>query len=526
MSHAVFTIVTPIRHERLKALDAVLELIADNPRDNEYLPFGKIPAVHFASFVIFERESDEPLLVFESNVDGKAQPYFECLLKTARPGLDAIYRNVEGYRIDADAGARLRFFIEHLVTPNLFHVGTPSVTARNVAADRDLRAALETNLDLLTGNALDRPPAEWLWRRLADRVNVPPSLSTAWMSDVVKGEQQPNVRWIPSRPSGRGEVLRARGLAAAIVVALLGSLALVFGALLYWGVAALIGGYVVLSVLLAAANTILSGWPAGGFRFSWPAVRLMLAAAAVALAAGALLKLPVVAGWISGWPAAALSIETVGVLVLLLGVGLIGPGLMVWLSTTILRVPPREGQFQRLRTQQRHALLDAEDRDVQNHMSALVRIEPVWYRLWTLRALLWLLQRLYYRVFLTKGKLVSIPTVHFAQWVLLDRGRFLFLSNYDHSWSRYLDDFGVRIGDGIVKLWGQGIGFPGISNLTQFKEYARSTMVPHAVWYSAYPGLTVRQIWTNQKLRTDLFSDSSDEEAADRLGRLAAADSL
>ena len=213
-------------------------------------------------------------------------------------------------------------------------------------------------------------------------------------------------------------------------------------------------------------------------------------------------------------------------LVLLLGVGLIGPGLMVWLSTTILRVPPREGQFQRLRTQQRHALLDAEDRDVQNHMSALVRIEPVWYRLWTLRAFLWLLQRLYYRVFLTKGKLVSIPTVHFAQWVLLDRGRFLFLSNYDHSWSRYLDDFGVRIGDGIVKLWGQGIGFPGISNLTQFKEYARSTMVPHAVWYSAYPGLTVRQIWTNQKLRTDLFSDSSDEEAADRLGRLAAADSL
>jgi hypothetical protein len=526
MPHAVFTIVTPLRRESLKALDAVLDVIAHDPRTNAYLPFGEFPAVHFASFVTFERETEEPLLVFESSVDGGGKPYFESLLKTAGHGLDAVYRNVDCYPIDRDSAAKLSFFVDRLVTPSLFHVGTPLLTVRNIEADRDLRNALETDLDVLTASPIDRPPAAWLWRRLAELVNVPPSLSTAWMSDVDGGQGPPNVRWIPGREPGRGERLRAWGLAAAIVVALLGSLAVVFGALLLWGVNALIGGYIVLSMLIAVANAILCGWPAGGLRFSWPAVRLMLAAAGIALAAGDLLKIPVINEWISGWPPTAVSIKALFVVLVLLGVGLIGPGLTLWLSTNILPVPSREGDFRPLSREERAEILDAEDRDVQNHMSALVRIEPVWYRLWTLRIFLWLLHRLYYRVVLTKGKLISIPTVHFAQWVLLDRGRFLFLSNYDHSWSRYLDDFGTRIGQGIVKLWGQGIGFPGIGNLSRFKEYARSTMVPHSVWYSAYPGLTVRQIWTNQKLRTDLFTDASDEEAANRLGRLAAADPL
>jgi hypothetical protein len=526
MFHAVFTIVTRLRRKNLKALDAVLDVIAHDPRTNEYLPFGEFPAVHFASFVIFERETEEPLLVFESSVDGGAKPYFEFLLKTAGHGLDAVYGNVDCYPIDGDSAAKLSFFVDRLVTPNLFHVGTPFLTVRNIEADRELRDALETDLDVLTASPIDRPSPAWLWRRLADLVRVPPSLSTAWMSDVDEGEGPPNVRWIPGREPGRGERLRAWGLAATVVVALLASLAVVFGALLLWGVNALIGGYIVLSALIAVANAILCGWPAGGLRFSWPAVRLMLAAAGIALSAGVLLKIPVINEWISGWPPTAVSIKAFLVVLVLLGAGLIGPGLTLWLSTNILPVPSREGDFRPLSRKERAEILDAEDRDVQNHMSSLVRIEPVWYRLLTLRVFLWLLHRLYYRVVLTKGKLISIPTVHFAQWVLLDRGRFLFLSNYDHSWSRYLDDFGTRIGQGIVKLWGQGIGFPGIDNLSRFKEYARSTMVPHSVWYSAYPGLTVRQVWTNQKLRTDLFTDASDEEAANRLGRLAAADPL
>ena len=63
---------------------------------------------------------------------------------------------------------------------------------------------------------------------------------------------------------------------------------------------------------------------------------------------------------------------------------------------------------------------------------------------------------------------------------------------------------------------------------TIFYKYSPHASSWAATYYDPdrYPGLTVRQIWTNQKLRTDLFSDSSDEEAADRLGRLAAADSL
>jgi len=158
-----------------------------------------------------------------------------------------------------------------------------------------------------------------------------------------------------------------------------------------------------------------------------------------------------------------------------------------------------------------------EDMDVQNHMSAVVTLRSDrFYRVPVLKSFLFALNRLFYRSIapdVYRGKLFGVPTVHFAQWIVLDRRNYLFLSNYDHSWDSYLDDFGQTLETGIQKIWGQGERNPGTKDLGRFKNFARTTMTTHSFWYRAYPGLTLRQAWNNRNVRRELLRGSNDEES-------------
>ena len=132
----------------------------------------------------------------------------------------------------------------------------------------------------------------------------------------------------------------------------------------------------------------------------------------------------------------------------------------------------------------------------------------------SLRIFLWSLDSIFYRALLPdvwRGKLFGIPTVHSAQWVLLDDGQFLFLSNYDHSFTTYLNDFGTQIPSGIQKIWGTCAGNPGMNDVERFKLFVRKAMVPHQVWYRAYEDVSVRRIWNNEHIRRNLAFDAGDE---------------
>src|SRR5204863_4198891 len=134
-------------------------------------------------------------------------------------------------------------------------------------------------------------------------------------------------------------------------------------------------------------------------------------------------------------------------------------------------------------------------------------LRPGLYRRASLWLLLWTLKHTWFHTVLRdiqKGRLFKFSTVHFAQWVMLDETRYLFLSNYDHSWSRYLDDFGF-ITFGLARLWGQGACSPGLGSLEQFKDFSRTWMVPYEAWYRAYPNTSVTQVWNNEKIRLGLL---------------------
>jgi hypothetical protein len=159
-------------------------------------------------------------------------------------------------------------------------------------------------------------------------------------------------------------------------------------------------------------------------------------------------------------------------------------------------------------------LAEREDQVIQNHLASMTVVKWGVFRRLLLRVVLWganLIARTS-----TEGKLSGIPSIHFAHWALLDRGRrLLFLSNFDGSWENYLDDFIDKASPGLTGIWSNTVGFPrtwllalkgGSRDGVAFKAFARQNQIRADVWYSAYPSLTVTQIDRQSTLREGLAS--------------------
>ena len=156
-------------------------------------------------------------------------------------------------------------------------------------------------------------------------------------------------------------------------------------------------------------------------------------------------------------------------------------------------------------------LTEAEDHRIQNHLASITPIKDGLFRRATIAVVLWLVN-LVARTS-THGSLSGIASIHFAHWALLDGGRrLLFLSNFDGSWENYLDDFIDKAAPGLTMIWTNAVGFPparflrwgGATDGAAFKAYARNMQVKTAVWYSAYPHVTVQQIDAHSTLREGL----------------------
>ncbi len=106
----------------------------------------------------------------------------------------------------------------------------------------------------------------------------------------------------------------------------------------------------------------------------------------------------------------------------------------------------------------------------------------------------------------TGGNLGRVRTIHFARFVFLDgRRRMLFISNYDGTLEAYMDDFVNKVGWGLNVMFSNGVGYPrtewilqgGAKREQNFKYYVRRHQMPTAVWYKAYPGLTIFDLARN-----------------------------
>jgi len=158
-----------------------------------------------------------------------------------------------------------------------------------------------------------------------------------------------------------------------------------------------------------------------------------------------------------------------------------------------------------------------------NGLTHVARLKPGSFRRAALRLALRVTDELARAAAFT-GSLGGIDSIHFARWVLLPDGRLVFFSDYGGSWESYLGDFIERASKSLTMIWSNTQGFPatigwvlgGARDEAGFKRWTRAHQLPAALWYSAYPELSAREVLANAELR-ELFAREVDAKGARRV---------
>jgi hypothetical protein len=209
------------------------------------------------------------------------------------------------------------------------------------------------------------------------------------------------------------------------------------------------------------------------------------------------------------------------------------PGIFLLVSSlNVATTLPATRTFKRLSRAERdrfRALLEAEDQPENgpyNHVAGLSVLKCQhrrlrWWRTYlTLRVL-----NLFYRSLYVRGRLLSIPSIHFAQWSLVDDHRLLFVTNYDGQADSYLDDFFTALARGVAFIWIDTEEFPGTIDPRHLKIWVRQGQTLASVRYRApiYNGLSVGAINSNAEIRMRLLSGWRESSARRWLSRFGVA---
>jgi len=100
------------------------------------------------------------------------------------------------------------------------------------------------------------------------------------------------------------------------------------------------------------------------------------------------------------------------------------------------------------------------------------------------------------------ASIAKILTIHYARWVIIDNDtRLLFTSNFDGGFEDYLKDFVRELPQGLDRIWGNCVGYPGTNPFEPFIAYVREYSYFNNCFYAAYPDLTVKDVINGQKWR-------------------------
>ena len=159
---------------------------------------------------------------------------------------------------------------------------------------------------------------------------------------------------------------------------------------------------------------------------------------------------------------------------------------------------------------------------VQNQLSLVSKVKPGRLRWLVLRTvILYLKYRMAYLD--VKGKLNGLPSVHFAQWNLMDGGRrLLFFTNYDGTWEAYLGDFVDFAHKGLNAIWSNTEGYPptrwlafrGASSAQLMSAYVGSQQVECPLWWASYPSLSVLNVLNDIHIREGLADAAPPDQAS------------
>jgi hypothetical protein len=512
MAEQLIRWVTPVCADpvHLEGLRTVLDTIGANPGGNQLLPLSRLPMLHFASLTLFDDDKNRPMLVFESNIDAPCRGYVGALVRIGRQGLDAIYSGCVGYPgPDAASDAVVRYLMGLKRKAYLYHVGHPNRSVQAIKGDYELRRSITRELE--TDRALTHLPAADIIKEIRCRAKCRRTLRPrrpwhrSW-EEAKLDDPTPldEIKWVPDSWSW----VRLRFVLLFGLLAWLEGTAFVT-ATHYFSVPTRVSlgiGFVLTLGLIgkgAADAKILRG--AG------------VASVLTALVWFTCNKVPLLANP-TGWVVVVAGVILAPVLFLLVS----SANIATTLPLTQPFLPLDPGLKARL-----GKLVEAEDRPEHSHYNHVAGLSVLaeghrrlrWVRTWLALFVL----NLFYRTMFVKGKLVTIPSIHFAQWSLVDDRHVLFLTNYDGGADSYLDDFFNSLAQGVAFIWIDTEIFPGTMDPRHLKTWVRRGQTLASVWYrnAVYEGLTVGAINSNTYIRKRLLRGWSEASARRWLRRFA-----
>lgn len=502
MRQGIVTIVTPVKPDCDTQLRELIEqrICADE--------FRVLSGLHFASLSVIDDRLDgpedppfNPHLVFEASFDGCREDFVDELVLLVGHRLNTIYVHCEGYPSSGVALPQVvkNYLIRHDLGADTLYVATPGRTVEQIRQESRLRDELHHRADCI--------------RRTVPHEEIPPptqrSIVNRLRREVAQVAELQGMLTPPERPFvvTYGAMLAEAALRTILALLFLGLL-IQFRAFSVPSIAEWLGAtadgsgrFMVGLLLMAALMTRLTGV----LRPAWNRVAYLLTLGALAIAILPDMPAAVI-------DAIARAVMKTATLLFWPGVALLGI-VVAWLALVQLHefFDTPDPEMPSWKTAHEEPLRDTENRRAQNHMVGLNRIKGGLVRRVTVRIVLW-------TIHLTKhlqksGLLSGVSSIHFARWVLIDKGRqVLFLSHYDGDWDAYLGDFVTQASRGLTAVWSNCIGFPrawflffgGASDERTFKAYARKHQHKTLLVYSAYPTLTVNDIENHTAIREAL----------------------
>lgn len=132
------------------------------------------------------------------------------------------------------------------------------------------------------------------------------------------------------------------------------------------------------------------------------------------------------------------------------------------------------------------------------HATALTTITPMrwWGRYW-LPVAFWLGRH----IKASEKKLMALSFIQAASWHVVRRipgdrslprrervrDLLVFQTNFNDSWSAYIDAFSFSVAPRMWMAWGSSLGYPGARPTDRFREYIRHNDLPCSYYFCAYP---------------------------------------
>lgn len=103
-----------------------------------------------------------------------------------------------------------------------------------------------------------------------------------------------------------------------------------------------------------------------------------------------------------------------------------------------------------------------------------------------------------------------MATLHDLRFVIFDNDtRVIFATTYDGGFEQYISDFATIVPDHIDKEFQDCEGYPGVRS-PEIWKYIAKYQVEALIFYSAYPDVSVRQVWKGQRV-LKAFEDLLDQ---------------